>query len=81
MRDKMYSGEAINFTENRAVLHIALRNRSNIPIMVNGKDVVPDVNAVLAQMRKFTTSVRCGEWKGYTGSNFGLLNSPFVSRI
>jgi len=69
MRDKMFGGEAINFTENRAVLHVALRNRSNIPILVNGKDVVPDVNAVLAQMRDFTTSVRSGSWKGYTGKS------------
>jgi len=66
-RDAMFSGEKINFTEDRAVLHIALRNRSNKPIMVDGKDVMPSVNAVLAQMRTFTEQVRSGAWKGYTG--------------
>jgi len=66
-RDRMFAGEKINFTENRAVLHTALRNRSNTPVMVDGKDVMPDVNAVLAQMRDFSTKVRSGEWKGYTG--------------
>ncbi|XP_020601410.1 glucose-6-phosphate isomerase-like isoform X1 [Orbicella faveolata] len=53
-RQKMFSGEKINFTENRAVLHIALRNRSNTPINVDGKNVMDDVNAVLNQMRAFT---------------------------
>jgi len=67
MRDKMFGGEKINFTEDRAVLHTALRNRSNKPVIVDGKDVMPDVNKVLAQMRKFTDSVRSGEWKGFTG--------------
>jgi glucose-6-phosphate isomerase len=66
-RDKMFAGEKINFTENRAVLHIALRNRSNKPIFVDGKDVMPDVNAVLAHMKEFSDSIRNGEWKGYTG--------------
>lgn len=53
----MFSGEKINFTENRAVLHIALRNRSNTPILVEGKDVMPDVNAVLEHMKNFTNEV------------------------
>ncbi len=66
-RDRMFKGEKINFTEHRAVLHTALRNRSNKPVMVDGKDVMPDVNRVLAQMRTFTEKVRSGEWKGYTG--------------
>ncbi len=66
-RDKMMSGERINRTENRAVLHVALRNRSNRPIRVDGQDVMPEVNAVLAQMRRFTESVRSGAWKGHTG--------------
>lgn len=66
-RDAMFSGQKINFTEDRAVLHIALRNRSDTPIVVDGKDVMPDVNAVLAHMREFSESVRKGEWKGYTG--------------
>ncbi len=64
---KMFNGDAINFTENRAVLHVALRNRSNRPILVDGKDVMPDINAVLARMRKFSDAVRCGEWKGFSG--------------
>ena len=72
----MYSGEAINFTEDRAVLHIALRNRSNTPINVAGKDVMPDVNAVLTQMRHFTESVRSGEWKGHTGENVVFVPPP-----
>ncbi|WP_020181989.1 glucose-6-phosphate isomerase [Methylotenera sp. 1P/1] len=66
-RDRMFSGEKINITENRAVLHTALRNRSNAPVYVDGKDVMPDVNAVLAQMRTFTEKVRKGSWTGYTG--------------
>jgi glucose-6-phosphate isomerase len=65
-RDSMFAGEALNFTEHRAVLHIALRNRSNRPIEVNGADVMPGVNRVLEQMRGFTERVRSGEWKGYT---------------
>lgn len=60
-------GKKINFTENRAVLHIALRNRSNKEIIVDGKNVTPDVNAVLAHMKEFTNQVLSGEWKGYTG--------------
>ncbi|XP_071958146.1 glucose-6-phosphate isomerase-like [Antedon mediterranea] len=68
-REKMFSGEKINFTENRAVLHTALRNRSNKPVMVENKDVMPDVNAVLAKMRGFTESVRSGNWKGFTGKS------------
>ena len=66
-RDRMFTGEKINSTEDRAVLHVALRNRSNRPILVDGKDVMPEVNAVLAQMREFTEAVRGGAWKGYTG--------------
>lgn len=54
----MFSGEKINFTENRAVLHIALRNRSNMPILVDGKDVMPDINAVLEHMKSFTNEVK-----------------------
>ncbi len=66
-RDEMFSGKAINFTENRAVLHTALRNRSNTPVLVDGKDVMPDVNAVLAAMGKFADGVRSGALKGATG--------------
>jgi len=65
--EKMFTGEKINGTEGRAVLHVALRNRSNTPILVDGKDVMPDVNAVLAKMRTFTERLRSGEWKGHTG--------------
>ncbi len=64
---KMFSGAKINTTEDRAVLHIALRNRSNRPILVDGVDVMPAVNAVLAQMRRFTEAVRDGVWRGYSG--------------
>lgn len=67
MRAAMFAGEKINFTENRAVLHVALRNRSNTPVTVDGKDVMPDVNGVLKHMREFTESVQGGSWKGYTG--------------
>ncbi|MEO8167704.1 MAG: glucose-6-phosphate isomerase, partial [bacterium] len=59
-RDKMFQGEKINITENRAVLHIALRNRANRPIMVDDKDVMPDVNRVLAHMKEFSDSIRNG---------------------
>jgi len=64
---RMFAGEKINFTENRAVLHIALRNRANTPITVDGKDVMPAVNKVLAHMRAFSDQVRGGAWRGYTG--------------
>lgn len=63
----MFSGEKINRTENRAVLHVALRNRSNTPILVDGKDVMPEVNAVLENMKTFSEAIISGEWKGYTG--------------
>ncbi|MBU1076391.1 MAG: glucose-6-phosphate isomerase [Spirochaetes bacterium] len=64
---KMFSGEKINWTEERAVLHIALRNRTNSPIMADGKDVMPGINAVLDKMKSFSTSVRSGSWKGASG--------------
>ena len=63
----LFSGEKINTTERRAVLHTALRNRSNQPIYVDGQDVMPDINKVLGKMRTFCESVRSGQWKGYTG--------------
>ncbi|MBP5584513.1 MAG: glucose-6-phosphate isomerase [Bacteroidales bacterium] len=62
-----FTGEKINKTEKRSVLHIALRNRSNTPIYSDGKDVMPDVNRVLAQMKDFSEKIISGEWKGYTG--------------
>ncbi len=64
---RMFNGEKINFTENRSVLHVALRNRSNRPILSDRKDVMPGVNKVLAHMRVFSDKVRSGAWKGYTG--------------
>ena len=67
MRDRMFAGEKINGTEKRAVLHVALRNRSNRPIVVDGRDVMPDVNAVLAKMRATSDRIISGEWKGHTG--------------
>ncbi|HET6385795.1 MAG TPA: glucose-6-phosphate isomerase [Armatimonadota bacterium] len=65
--EKMFTGARINTTEDRAVLHVALRNRSNRPILVDGKDVMPEVNAVLAHMKEFTEAIRSGAWTGYTG--------------
>ncbi|BES83308.1 glucose-6-phosphate isomerase [Pectobacterium araliae] len=85
--NSMFSGEKINRTEDRAVLHVALRNRSNTPILVDGKDVMPEVNAVLAKMKDFSERVIGGEWKGYTGKtitdvvNIGIGGSdlgPFM---
>ena len=69
-RDRMFSGEKINVTEGRAVLHVALRNRSNRPIYADGADVMPKVNAVLEQMRRFSAQVRGGDCRGYTGKRF-----------
>jgi glucose-6-phosphate isomerase len=63
----MFCGAKINSTEHRSVLHTALRNRSNQPVYVDGQDVMPQINSVLAQMRDFSDHVRSGEWKGYTG--------------
>ncbi|MEF9676567.1 glucose-6-phosphate isomerase [Pectobacterium aroidearum] len=83
----MFAGEKINRTEDRAVLHVALRNRSNTPILVDGKNVMPEVNAVLAKMKDFSERVIGGEWKGYTGKtitdvvNIGIGGSdlgPFM---
>ena len=65
--ERMFIGDAINETEKRAVLHVALRNRLNTPIDVNGNDVMPEVNVVLMQMKRFSDAVISGNWKGYTG--------------
>ena len=65
--ERLFTGQKLNITEGRAVLHIALRNRSSRPILVDGKDVMPEVNRVLKQMREFSEAVRNGTWKGYTG--------------
>ncbi len=65
--ESMFTGQKINATEDRAVLHVALRNRSNTPILVDGEDVMPEVNAVLEQMKTFSEEVISGKWKGYSG--------------
>jgi glucose-6-phosphate isomerase len=85
--EAMFRGARINVTENRAVLHIALRNRSNRPILLDGDDVMPDVNRVLGMMRRFTEAVRSGRWKGCTGRsitdvvNIGIGGSDLGSRM
>ena len=66
-RERMFRGDRINTTENRAVLHVALRNRSNDPVKVDGEDVMPKVNAVIERMGAFAERVRSGKWRGYTG--------------
>ena len=65
----MFAGDSINETEKRAVLHVALRNRSNTPIHMDGKDVMPEVNAVLGQMERFSENIISGKWKGHTGKS------------
>lgn len=65
--EKMFSGDKINETENRAVLHVALRNRSNNPIYLDGRDVMTEVNDVLERMKSFSSDLISGKWKGYTG--------------
>ena len=70
---EMYSGVKINNTEKRAVLHVALRNQSNTPIYVDGKDVMPEVNEVLAKIKAFTANVRSGAWKGHTGKSIETI--------
>ena len=67
--EKQFNGDVINVTEGRAVLHTALRNRSNTPVIVNGEDVMPGINRVLAQMKTFTETVVSGDWKGYSGKS------------
>jgi len=67
--EKQFAGDIINVTEGRAVLHTALRNRSNTPVLFEGKDVMPDINRVLAQMKQFTETVVSGDWKGYSGKS------------
>jgi glucose-6-phosphate isomerase len=67
--EKMFTGDKINETESRAVLHTALRNRANNPVLLDGRDVMPAVNAVLEKMKIFSENIRSGEWKGFTGKN------------
>jgi len=73
LRDDMFAGEKINFTEKRAVYHVALRNTSNQPMKVNGESVVEGVNEVLEHMKEFSEQVRSGEWKGYTGKKISTI--------
>lgn len=83
----MFDGERINTTEDRAVLHVALRNRSNRPVYVDGEDVMPQVNAVLAQMRRFCEEIHSGRWRGCTGRpitdvvNIGIGGSDLGPRM
>ena len=85
--EKMFQGDRINETENRAVFHVALRNRDNRPMRVNGHDVMPEVNAVLEQMKVFSTRVNSGQWRGYTGKriqdivNIGIGGSDLGPRM
>jgi len=85
--ERMFRGERINNTENRAVLHVALRNRTNTPIEVDGEDVMPAVNRVLERMRAFTEAVRAGSWSGCTGRpvtnvvNIGIGGSDLGPRM
>ncbi|MDR0362918.1 MAG: glucose-6-phosphate isomerase [Planctomycetota bacterium] len=72
-RDRMFGGDRINWTEGRAVLHVALRNVRNKPIKVDGEDVMPEVNRVLAHMKEFSAAVRSGKWKGYTGKTIAAV--------
>ncbi|MBD3390398.1 MAG: glucose-6-phosphate isomerase [Chitinivibrionales bacterium] len=86
-RDRMFRGEKINWTENRAVLHVALRNRANTPVLVDGKDVMPGINRVLDKMKSFSEAVRSGSWKGATGKkindivNIGIGGSDLGPRM
>lgn len=73
LRDDMFAGEHINFTEDRAVYHVALRNVTNEPMKVDGKSVVEDVNSVLEHMKEFSEQIRSGEWKGYTGKKINTV--------
>lgn len=83
----MFKGEKINLTENRAVLHVALRNRTNAPILVDGQDVMPQINGVLERMGRFAHAVRSGEWLGYTNQpitdivNIGIGGSDLGSQM
>ena len=73
LRDEMFAGEKINFTEKRAVYHVALRNVTHQPMKVNGKSVVEENNEVLEHMKEFSEQIRSGEWKGYTGKKIKTI--------
>merc|ERR1712230_227916 len=72
-RDAMFAGDKINFTEKRAVYHVALRNVTNQPMAVDGKSVVEETNSVLEHMKEFSEQIRSGEWKGYTGKKLTTI--------
>lgn len=71
--EAMFRGDKINFTENRAVLHTALRNRANTPIIVDGKNIMPQINEVLSKMKSFSEAVRLGKFKGHTGKKLTTI--------
>lgn len=73
LRDDMFAGEKINFTENRAVYHVALRNVAKDPMQVDGQSVVEGVHEVLEHMKEFSEQVRSGEWKGHTGKKINTI--------
>lgn len=73
LRDEMFAGDRINFTEKRAVYHVALRNVNSQPMAVDGKSVVEDTNSVLNHMKEFSEQIRSGEWKGYTGKKLTTI--------
>ena len=73
LRDEMFAGDKINFTEKRAVYHVALRNVTNQPMAVDGKSVVEETNAVLNHMKEFSEQIRSGSWTGYTGKRLTTI--------
>ena len=73
LRDQMFAGEKINFTEQRAVYHVALRNVAKHPMQVDGKSVVEETSSVLEHMKEFSEQIRSGEWKGYTGKKLTTI--------
>lgn len=73
LRDEMFAGDKINFTEKRAVYHVALRNTSNDAMAVDGKSVVEDTNSVLEHMKEFSEQIRSGSWTGYTGKKLTTI--------
>ena len=73
LRDQMFAGEKINFTEHRAVYHVALRNVAKNPMQVDGQSVVEETSGVLEHMKEFSEQVRSGSWKGYTGKTLTTI--------
>jgi len=73
LRDEMFAGDKINFTEDRAVYHVALRNVANEVMSVDGDNVMPEVNRVLEHIKEFTDQIRSGDWKGFTGKKLTTI--------